>query len=320
MKQDPLTSAYLKVINENASNGKVEGQSLKTDGSPYGQGAESKKNATTFYKDSGEEKVKKDVKKPVAAPAELSEEPENEPKEYKASEKLTLKDSKNPFDALFNKIISEDSFDFSSHEGVEPEESFGGPEGIGAHSMHDEDEDMSDDETYGDEDDSEDYEEDEHEDIESLVSQLKELVGKLESHLEGHIEHEESEEDEDEFPEDSREESDEDESHEDESHEDEDEEVSEESVDAEVLGHALVDQEKLEAGHTKKTSWNVKGAVPSVKKGAKFAKGKKVNGKPESFENKEGINKYQKQGNSYDAKGVKVGKFLFDQDGGESEE
>jgi hypothetical protein len=308
MKQDPLTTAYLKVLNENASNGKVEGQSLEV-GEPFGH-SENKKNTETFYKDSGEEKVKKDVKKPTKAPAELSEEPENEPKEFKAAEKLTLKDSRNPFDALFNKIISEDSFDFSSHDGVEPEDNFGGPEGLGVHSTHDEDEDeeeLSDDEQFGDDDDSEDYEEDEHEDLGLLVSQLKELVGKIESHLEAHAEHEEGEEGEDEFPEDSRE---------DYGDEDEDEdEVSEEAVDAEVLGYPLVDQERLEKSHSKKANWNVKGAVPKTGTKAEVVKGKKVNGKPEDFKNAEGISKLQSK--QFDAKGVKVGKFLFDDQRGE---
>jgi hypothetical protein len=301
MKQDPLTSAYLKVIEENSASGKVEGQSLKV-GEPFGH-SENKKNTETFYKDSGVEKAKKDVKAPVEAPAELSEDPENEPKEFKASEKLTLKDSRNPFDVLFNKIISEDSFAFGSEEGVQPEDNFGGPEGLGGH-----DEELSDEEAFGDEDDVEDFEEDEHEDLESLVSQLKELVGKLESHLEGHIEHEEGEEGE-EFPEDSREEGEEETEH-------EDEDLSEEAVDAEVLGHALVDQEKLEAGHTKKTAWNVKGAVPKAGTKAEVVKGKKVTGKPEAFENKEGVSKLQAKA-SHDAKGVKAGKFLFDDQRGE---
>jgi hypothetical protein len=299
MKQDPLTSAYLRVINENASSGKVEGQSLKTDGSPFGQGSESKKNAETFYKDSGDSKVKSEVKKPTEAPAELSEDPENEPKEYKATEKLTLKDSLNPFDALFNKIISEDSFNFDSEEGVEPEQHFGGPDMIGG--MEHDEEDM-DEEDMGDDEEMEDEDMDEHEDLESLVSQLKDLVGKLESHLEGHIEHEEGEEGEHEFPEDSREEGEED--------EDEDEEINEESVEIEEIS------DEKGASLTKKTGYTVKGAVPSVKGKAKVEKGKKVNGKPEDFKNEGGISSLQAK-SSFDAKGVKPGKFLFDDQSGE---
>jgi hypothetical protein len=294
MKQDPLTSAYLKVINENASNGKVD-SSLK-EGEPYGDAA-NKKNVENFYKDSGDAKVAKDIKKPEEAPAELSEDPENEPKELKDGKKLTLKDSLNPFDALYNKIISEDSFSFDSEEGVEPEDNFGGPEGIGM--GHE-----SDDEEMGEYDDVEDHVEEEHEDLESLVSQLKELVGKLESHLEGHVEHEEGEE----FPEDSREESEEE-------AEEEDEDLSEEAVEAEVLGHALVDQEKLEAGQTKKSVFTVKGAVPVKSNGKKAAvvAGKKVNGKPEDFENKEGISKLQNKKDAFNVGGVKAGEYLFKQ-------
>ena len=60
MKLDPLTSAYLKVINENASNGKVEGQSLKV-GAAFGD-SKNDKNTHSFYKDSGVEKVDGDLR------------------------------------------------------------------------------------------------------------------------------------------------------------------------------------------------------------------------------------------------------------------
>ena len=301
MKQDPLTSAYMKVLNENATSGKVEGQSLKTDGSPFGQGSESKKNAENFIKDSGDSKVKSDVKKPTNAPSELTTDgSESEPKELKTTGKLTLKDSLNPFDALFNKIISEDSFNFDSKEGVEPEQHFGGPDHIGT--MGD-DEGMSDDETFGDEDDSGDYEEDEQEDLGSLISQLKDLVGKLESHLGGE-EGEEGEEGEYEFPDDSREDG------EDETDEEEDEEINEESVEMDELSN------EKGLSLTRKPTHTVRGAVPSVKGKAKVEKGKKVNGKLEDFKNESGISSLQSK-SSIDAKGVKTGKFLFDNQSGE---
>jgi hypothetical protein len=178
--------------------------------------------------------------------------------------------------------------------------------------MDDMDEEDMDDESEEEESEEEESEEDEHEDLESLVSQLKELVGKLESHLEGHIEHEEEEEEGEEG-----EEGEESEEGEYGDEDEEDEDLSEESVEAEELGHALVDQDKLEAGLTKNTWGKLKSATPKTGKKKSLVKGKKVTGKPESFENKEGINKYQKQGNSYDVGGVKAGKFIFDDQSGE---
>ena len=302
MKLDPLTSAYLKVINENASNGKVEGQSLKV-GAAFGDSS-NEKNVKSFQKDTGTDKVKGEIENPEEAPAELTTAgSESEPKEVKKGEKLTLKDSKNPFDALYNKIISEDAFDFSTEDNtLTPDSDFGGPEGIGSsheeegHEMGDEDED------YGDEEESE---EGEHEDLESLVSQLKELVGKLESHLEGHMEHEEGEEG-DELGEDEEGYDEEEEDGESFPPHSDEEEVNEESVEIEELSN------EKGLSLTNKPSHTVKGAVPVKKKKASVVKGPKVTGKPEEFKNEAGVSSLQAK-SSIDAKGVKVGKFAVDQ-------
>jgi hypothetical protein len=297
MKLDPLTSAYLKVINENASNGKVEGQSLKV-GAAFGDSS-NEKNVKSFQKNTGTDKVKGEIENPEEAPAELTTAgSESEPKEVKKGEKLTLKDSKNPFDALYNKIISEDAFDFSTEDNtLTPDSDFGGPEGMG--SSHEEESHEDEDEDFGDEEESE---EGEVEDLESLVSQLKELVGKLESHLGG----EESEEgdelgdDEEGYEEEDEEESDSFPPHSDE------EEVNEESVEIEELpdSHGL--------SLTNKPAHTVKGAVPVKKKKASVVKGPKVTGKPEEFKNEAGVSSLQAK-SSIDAKGVKVGKFVVDQ-------
>lgn len=309
MKQDPITSAYLKVINENASNGKVEGQSLKV-GEPYGD-PKNKVNTSKFYAKSGTERVEKDIETPEEAPCELTTDgSENKPKELKKGEKLTLKgEAKNPFDVLFNKIISEDSFDFETGDNtLKPDSNFGGPEGIG-HVSGDEDEENEFESDEDEEGEDEGFGEEE-ESPEELFAQLKDLVAKIGEKLgvseegdeEGEIgedghEFEDENENEDEF-------------------EDEDEEDEEnpfgEAVDAEVLGYALVDQEKLEAGHTKKTSFTVKGAVPVKKKSAQIVKGKKVNGKPEDFKNESGISSLQGKNNNVG--GVKTGRSHFDQE------
>lgn len=295
MKLDPLTSAYLKVIEENASNGAVDATKSQV-GKTFGH-SENDKNVKP--KHDGLENAAKDLDKVEEAPAELTTDgSESEPKEVKKGEKLSLKgESKNPFDVLFNKIISEDAFDFSTEDNsLTPDSNFGGPEGIGS-SFGEESDDES--EEFGEE---EGEEEGEVESLEEIVSSLKDLLGKLEKHL-GH-EEEETEEGEEEGEEYADEESEADEFP-------EDEESFEEAVEAEVLGHALVDQEKLEAGQTKKSVFTVKGAVPVTKKKAEVVKGKKVTGKPESHSTEGGVSKLTAKSNNVG--GVQTGKSLFDQ-------
>jgi hypothetical protein len=84
----------------------------------------------------------------------------------------------------------------------------------------------------------------------------------------------------------------------------------EDEVDAEVLGHSLIDLDKLAASLTSPKSQVVKGAVPVTKGKAQVPKGAKVDGKlselsgdPEDLENK------KKQ----DVGGVKQGKTVFEQ-------
>ena len=81
-----------------------------------------------------------------------------------------------------------------------------------------------------------------------------------------------------------------------------------ESVDAEIEGHALVNQPKLEKGMTKQKI--AKGAVPVSKKKGQVVKGAKATGKPEAFKvNPQTLTNKAKQNTG----GVKVGKGLFDQ-------
>jgi hypothetical protein len=81
-----------------------------------------------------------------------------------------------------------------------------------------------------------------------------------------------------------------------------------EAVEAEVLGHALKDSEKLSAGLTK--GHEVKGAVPVTKKAGSVVKGPKVDGEPEELKgNPEELHDKSKQ----NVGGVTPGKSLFAQ-------
>lgn len=307
---DPLTKAYLKVIEENAEAGTAD-TNLQI-GATFGH-KENEKNAKTFVKKSGSDDVDSELEEPEDAPAEYnSNSSESKAKELKKVEKLTLKDSVNPFDALFNKIISEeDSFNFDTEDNsLTPDSDFGGPEGIGAHGAEDEYEDGDEDYEVSDEEEQEDVD---HESMEGILSQIKDLVAKLEDKLSEHEEHQEEEESEE-----GEEGEDEDESHDeydddlDSSDEEDHDSLNEEEVDAEILGHALVDQEKLEAGQTKKSVFTVKGAVPVTKKKATVVKGKKVTGKPENHSTEPAVNSLTSK-SSINVGGVQVGKDLYDQ-------
>jgi hypothetical protein len=295
---DPITKAYLEVINESAKDGVVD-STKKQVSKPFGDvTGNSEKNTKNFVKDSGEDKAKKDLENTEEAPCHLSSDTsESTPKPVKNGEKLTLKgEGKNPFDILFSKIISENNFEFSTEADNEltPDSDFGGPTSLGGgHESDDEDHDFE---------HLEDDNDDEEDSLEDLLSKIKELVSKVEEKIspsEESEEGEESEEDDESFDKDDSED-----------HEDE-EELNEEEVDAEILGHSLIDQERLEGGLTKKGTYTVKGAVPVTKKSAQVVKGKKVDGKPENFENKAGVEHLQKKSN-HNAGGVKTGKFAVE--------
>ena len=305
---DPLTKAYLKVIEENAAAGTAD-----TDlqiGATFGH-KENDKNVKTFIKKSGSDEVDSELEEPEDAPAEYnSNSSESEAKELKKVEKLTLKDSVNPFDALYNKIISEeDSFNFDTEDNsLTPDSDFGGPEGIGSHGAEDEYEDGDEDSEVSDEEEQEDVD---HESLEGILSQIKDLVAKLEDKLSEHEEHQEEEEEGEEGESEAEEDYDEYDDDLDSSDEEESDSLNEEEVDAEILGHALVDQEKLEAGQTKKSVFTVKGAVPVTKKKATVVKGKKVTGKLEDHSTEPAVNSLTSKNNNVG--GVQVGKDLYDQ-------
>ena len=244
------------------------------------------KKQSPFSKDSGPESAK-EIEKPVKGP--------HSEQDADSLPKAVSSESKNPFDLLYNKILAQeafgdeagDSFDF---EGQVQDQ---GSTGLDFGSEEESEE--------GEEEGEEGEEEGEEHSLKSVLDHLKSAVEALEAlsaHEEGEEESEEGEE--------------EGEESEEESQEDEAEEIpfTNEAVEAEVEGHALVDQEKLEKGLTKASNHTVKGAVPVTKKKAEVVKGKKVTGKPEAFHSDaETLTSKAKQ----NVGGVTAGKGLFDQ-------
>lgn len=276
---DPLAKAYLKVIEEETSSGVVDATKTQV-GKVFGD-KESEKKAHQTKPSSSTENVDSELEDAEEAPSELtSDGATGELKKVKVSQ-----ESSNPFDILYNKVINEEMFDFSTEDNTlepstEESEDFGGE-------MEDEMGEDSEDESEG-------------EDVTITLS--RDLAEKLHEVLMSVLNAEDESEDEMEDIEDFEDES------EDES-EDETEEV-EEAVEAEIEGHALVDQEKLEKGMNKHSNFEVKGAVPVSKKKAEVVKGKKATGKPEKLTNnpEELTNKAKNN-----VGGVQTGKFLFDQ-------
>jgi hypothetical protein len=268
--------SYLSVLNEDTTK---KNSSVAVDNTGELEGAE---KAKSLSKDSGPECVK-EVEKPVKGP--------HSEQDADSLPKAVSSESKNPFDLLYNKILAQEAF------GDEAGDSFDF-EG----QIEDQGDDTGLDLGMGEEEISEEGEEGEEEEGEehSLKSVLDHLKSAVEA-LEALASHEESEEGEEEGEEESEE-----------GEEEEDEELpfANEAVEAEVEGHALVDQEKLEKGLTKASSHTVKGAVPVTKKKAEVVKGKKVNGKPEQLHSDcESLTSKGKQ----NVGGVTAGKGLFDQ-------
>jgi hypothetical protein len=273
---DPLAKAYLKVIEEETSSGVVDSTKSQV-GKTFGDKESDKKAHQTVPTDSTE-KVDAELEEVEEAPAELtSKGATGELKSVKA-------ESNNPFDALYNKVLNEEMFDFSTEDNsLEPSSEM---------------DEM-------DETDEIDEMDEEESDEDSVTFTLdRETAQKLHDVLMSVLEN--SEENENEAEEDLEGIED----IEDESEDFSDEDEVKEAVEAEVHGHALVDQEKLEKGMTKHSNMEVKGAVPVSKKKAEVVKGKKADGTPEKCTDnpEELVNK-----SKMDTGGVRVGKTLFDQ-------
>jgi hypothetical protein len=147
-------------------------------------------------------------------------------------EKLNTKtESLNPFDELYNKILKEETFGWAIDEDESEGEESEGNE-FGGEMGHEESET------------GEEEHEEEKEGLHAVVDHLKAAVSALEKLLDDADEEEGEKEG-----------------------EEEGEEIKEEAVEAETLGHALVDQEKLIGGLTSKNNV-VKAGVTAAKKKA----------------------------------------------------
>jgi hypothetical protein len=106
----------MQIINEECDS-KVK-TNLKI-GAAFGD-ASNEKNASNFIKGSGPDEVE-DLENPEEAPKELTSDVDSSLKKV-----AVKKESTNPFDALFNKIVSEETFDFSTEDDneIEPSDAF----------------------------------------------------------------------------------------------------------------------------------------------------------------------------------------------------
>jgi hypothetical protein len=282
-----LIKSYLSVLNEDkdfTSKGIVKG-SEKTVGDLEGAKEKGKpKNSAT-------EKVK-DLETPVKGPHSEVED-ESLPKPVKTES------AKNPFDVLFNRIVTQegfgddesgDTFDFEGEVSHDHE----GEDSLGDES----DLDFSEEEGEGEEGEGED-------EVTFTLDRAtaEKLVEVLQSVLGG----EESEEGE---GEEGSEEGEEEGEGEDLEGSTEEIPFTAESVDADVDGTPLVDKDKLEKGLTSKSNGTVKGAVPVSKKKAEVVKGKKATGKLEPFS--KSTDELTSKGKQ-NVGGVTAGKDLFDQ-------
>ncbi len=291
MTMDPLANAYLKVISESHNELQSKDQKVKGETSKIGQAFGDDTNAKKIQPKSG----------PDAKGAETPEAPQEAKGHLSASSETDGKVKqlqKNSFDALFDKILSEERgmMDFSTAESPEDstfEPSFGN--------------DQEESDEFGESEDEEGSEEVtitlDRDLAEKLVEVLNSVLGEGENE-EGESEEGETEED---------------------NYSGEESEGGEESsqagalpfkeaVEAEEKGHALVDQEKLNHGLNSKGNYTVKGAVPVTKKSAQTpSTGKGHDGKLKPHSPDSAVSHLTSKG-SVDTKLVKVGKTIFDND------
>lgn len=285
---DPLTKAYLKIITESEDlqkGQKVEGEASQT-GKVFGN-AESEKNKAP-QKGTGPE-CADDVENPEEAPAHLTQSAETsgEPKPNKVSY-----EAKNPFDALFNKILSEEGEQMSFSTGRNPEDSsFEIAEPFGGGSSEEE---------------TDEFGEDEGEEAEEVTFSLpRDLAEKLHEVLMSVLSEDEESEDlggEEDFG--GSEEGEEGESEESEEGENPFKEATDMQELADSQGLSLTDKSKKE----------VKGAVPVTKKAAQTpATGKGHDGAVKSHSTEAGVSAHTAKGSNKVGSVDKVGSSLFEQ-------
>ena len=270
---DPLTKKYIEVLNEKTDSGVVK-TTIKT-GHSF-EGTEKMNKA-----DRSDENVSDDIETPEEDSRNSSGEKDGEMKKAPKCE------SSNPFEELYNKILQEDAFGWEIDNENDSEDTMDSE----VPSLEDADND-------------EDMEEEEDNSGEVTFTLDRETAQKLHDVLMSVLQDsEESEE---------SEESDTDEEDEDFEFDvsDEEDETVKEEVDAEVVGHALVDQEKLLKGMNKPSNNLVRGAIKAHKKKANVpTTGKGYKG--ELTKQKESAGKsLQNKNNKVPA--VNVGKGIID--------
>lgn len=228
--QDELIKSYMTVLTEGKDSSAVEGSTLKAGKDAFGE-----------LKHGNEADENVDLESPEEDKDLSSDVKEGEPK------KLDKASFQNPFDDLYNKIVSENSFSFSTEEDNEiaPE----GDEAVDFDTQGDLDDDLADDMEVSDDedglgDDIEGDEESEEVDLASLVGTLKDVLSQLEKIIDN-----ESDEDEVEDIEDM-----------DDSEEESEEDGDEDSEESEEEGEESEDEEKglaLEEGWKEK-QWDKK--------------------------------------------------------------
>lgn len=241
---DPLTQKYLEVLTEGNKPCAVKGEKNKP-GKYAFEGAE-KKSPNTTTKNSKISKPTEDKRN------------SGQSRKGNLEKAKVINSSVNPFEDLYNKILSEDdSFGWE----IDKEESETSPfEGDSPNEME-YDSGSSDEEGENEEGGEEGGEEVtltlDRETAEKLIDILQSAIGGTES------EEEEMEDEGEEEMEDEGEEME----NEGEEMED-DEELTKEEVESEVLGHSLVDQEKLLKGMDKPGNAIVRGSISAKKKKA----------------------------------------------------
>jgi len=281
-----LINAYTQVLNESAGSKSqaVKGFSHKVGANIAGENKPAEKDPA---ENADLESPKEDKEHSVGG---INDGVAKKAKEYK--------ESTNPFDELYNKVLAQENWEADEEANEQPgtELNFIGDTQTGE----------------GEAEASEEGEEgEEGEDpMVAVLDALKAAVAALEKVVGGEHEQEETEEEESEEHESPiGEEAEEGGSEEESSEEGGSEETTSEEVEAEILGHALVDLEKLAASLTSPKSQVVKGAVPVAKGKAQVPKGGKVDGKPSEF--KGSVDKLE--GKNNDTGYVKNGKNWLDQ-------
>jgi hypothetical protein len=292
---DPLANAYLKIVNESVTELETTG-TVKTDlqinKGAYGHTDD---KAKKFFSNSGPEDSEgsEDVEDPKEADAHLTASAHND-----GTPKKLDNSSRNPFDTLYNKIISEEGIMDFSTDSENPEDSTFEP------SENEESDE------FGESEIDEEGEEDSDGDVSFTLD--RETAEKLHAALGAILSVEDEDEEGEEGEGDEEEEADESDDAFGESEEEGEEESSQNG--AMPFGEST-DLEELspEKGKTltKKSNNTVKGAVPvSKKKAVTPATGKGFDGKLKPHSTSGAVSKLQSK--KQDVGGVKTGKFLFD--------